>query len=141
MTNTPAAPSIEQLEGASAYVRAAGLRLSEASGSKVVGWIDLTAEHHQPFGIVHGGVYCSAIETAASIGASTAVMDQGLVAVGVNNNTNFLAQMTEGRVDVVATPISQGRTQQLWNVEITRPSDGRLVATGQVRLQNITPRP
>jgi uncharacterized protein (TIGR00369 family) len=140
MTNTPAAPSIEQLEGASAYVRAAGLKLSEASGSKVVGWIDLTAEHHQPFGIVHGGVYCSAIETAASIGASTAVMDQGLVAVGVNNNTNFLAQMTEGRVDVVATPITQGRTQQLWNVEITRPTDGRLVATGQVRLQNIQPR-
>ena len=140
MTNTPAAPSIEQLEGASAYVRAAGLKLSEASGSKVVGWIDLTAEHHQPFGIVHGGVYCSAIETAASIGASTAVMDQGLVAVGVNNNTNFLAQMTEGRVDVVATPITQGRTQQLWNVEITRPTDGRLVATGQVLLQNIQPR-
>jgi 1,4-dihydroxy-2-naphthoyl-CoA hydrolase len=140
MTNTPAAPSIEQLEGASAYVRAAGLKLSEASGSKVVGWIDLTAEHHQPFGIVHGGVYCSAIETAASIGASTAVMDQGLVAVGVNNNTNFLAQMTEGRVDVVATPVTQGRTQQLWNVEITRPTDGRLVATGQVRLQNIQPR-
>jgi acyl-coenzyme A thioesterase PaaI-like protein len=67
-------------------------------------------------------------------------MDQGLVAVGVNNNTNFLAQMIEGRVDVVATPITQGRTQQLWQVEITRPTDGRLVATGQVRLQNIVPR-
>src|SRR6478735_7382205 len=134
MTNTPAAPSIEQLEGASAYVRAAGLKLSEASGSKVVGWIDLTAEHHQPFGIVHGGVYCSAVETAASVGASTAVMDEGRIAVGVNNNTNFVASMSEGRVRVVAEAFVQGRTQQLWNVTITRESDDRLIAAGQVRL-------
>jgi uncharacterized protein (TIGR00369 family) len=138
MAATP--PDIDHLEHASAFVTAAGLRLAEVTATRVVGWIDLDAAHHQPFGIVHGGVYASAIETAASVGASTAVMDQGLVAVGVNNNTNFLASMSEGRVDVVATPIVQGRTQQLWQVDITRAADGRLVATGQVRLQNVEPR-
>ncbi len=40
-------------------------------------------------------------------------------------------------VDVTAAAIQQGRTQQLWQVEITRPQDGKLVARGQVRLQNI----
>ncbi len=59
----------------------------------------------------------------------------------MNNNTHFLASMKEGRVDAVATPIVQGRTQQLWTVDITRASDGRLVATGQLRLQNIEARP
>ena len=44
--------------------------------------------------------------------------------------------MTEGRVDVVAEPIQQGRTQQLWQVLLTR-ADGKLVARGQVRLQNV----
>jgi uncharacterized protein (TIGR00369 family) len=140
MSEQPTTPTLEHLEGGSVFASAAGLRLSEVSATRVVGWIDLTAAHHQPFGIVHGGVYCSAVETAASIGATTAVVDQGLVAVGVHNSTNFLATMSEGRVDVVATPITQGRTQQLWQVDITRPTDGRLVATGQVRLQNITPR-
>jgi len=136
----PTLPSVDHLEHASAFVTASGLRIDEVSGSKVTGWIDLTREHHQPFGLVHGGVYCSAIESAASIGATSAVWDDGLVAVGVNNNTNFVASITEGRVDVIAEAVVQGRTQQLWEVRITRHDDGRLIAAGQVRLQNVTPR-
>ena len=45
--------------------------------------------------------------------------------------------MTAGRLDVVAEPIQQGRTQQLWQVLLTRSEDGKLVARGQVRLQNV----
>jgi uncharacterized protein (TIGR00369 family) len=86
---------------------------------------------------VHGGVYCSVIESAASIGASAAVAAHGQFAVGVNNNTDFIRAMTAGRVDVVAEPVQQGRTQQLWQVLITRAEDGKLVARGQVRLQNV----
>jgi uncharacterized protein (TIGR00369 family) len=65
------------------------------------------------------------------------VLQHGQFAVGVNNNTDFLRAMTEGRVDVVAEPIQQGRTQQLWQVLLTR-DDGKLVARGQVRLQNVS---
>jgi 1,4-dihydroxy-2-naphthoyl-CoA hydrolase len=45
--------------------------------------------------------------------------------------------MTAGRLDVVAEPIQQGRTLQLWLVTLTRADDGKTVARGQVRLQNI----
>ena len=121
-------------------MQAAGLVIDKAETSHVTGWIDLGSAHHQPWGLVHGGVYTTAIESAASVGASTAVQDHGLVAVGVNNNTNFLRSMTEGRVTVDARAIQQGRTQQLWEVRIT-DDHSRLIATGQVRLQNITPRP
>ena len=57
--------------------------------------------------------------------------------VGTSNLTDFLRSHKEGRVDVVGEPVFVGRTQQLWTVEITRPSDGKLVARGQVRLQNL----
>ena len=124
----------------SAFMPAAGLVIDKADTSHVTGWIDLGSEHHQPWGLVHGGVYTTAIESAASVGASTAAQEHGLVAVGVNNNTNFLRSMTEGRVTVDARAIQQGRTQQLWEVRITDDRE-RLIATGQVRLQNITPRP
>ena len=122
-----------------AFMQAAGLVLDNIESAHVTGWIDLGSEHHQPWGLVHGGVYTTAIESAASAGASTAAHEHGLVAVGVNNNTNFLRSMTEGRVTVDARAIQQGRTQQLWEVRITDDRD-RLVAIGQVRLQNITPR-
>ena len=65
--------------------------------------------------------------------------DRGQIAVGTNNNTDFLRSMTTGTVAVTAAPLHQGRTQQLWEVRITDQS-GRLVARGTVRLQNIQPR-
>ncbi|GMA86808.1 hypothetical protein GCM10025868_20580 [Angustibacter aerolatus] len=36
----------------------------------------------------------------------------------------------------MATPVHQGRSQQVWLVE-TRDAGDRLVARGQVRLQNL----
>ena len=36
-----------------------------------------------------------------------------------------------------ATPIHQGRSQQVWVVE-THDTDGRLIARGQVRVQNLS---
>jgi 1,4-dihydroxy-2-naphthoyl-CoA hydrolase len=36
-------------------------------------------------------------------------------------------------------PIHQGRIQQLWQVIITRQSDGKELARGQLRVQNVTP--
>jgi 1,4-dihydroxy-2-naphthoyl-CoA hydrolase len=134
----PSAPDLDR--PLSAFMQAAGLVLDEVQSSHVTGRIDLGPQHHQPWGLVHGGVYTTAIETAASAGASTAAQEHGLVAVGVNNNTNFLRSMTDGRLTVDARAIQQGRTQQLWEVRVTDDRD-RLIATGQVRLQNITPRP
>jgi uncharacterized protein (TIGR00369 family) len=82
-------------------------------------------------------VYCAVVESAASIGASAAVADRGQFAVGVSNSTDFLRPVTTGRLDVLAEPVQQGRTLQLWQVLLTRAEDGKLVARGQVRLQNV----
>jgi len=103
----------------------------------VTGHVDLGPDQHTPWGVVHGGVYCTVIESAASIGASAAVADRGQFAVGVNNQTDFLRPMGDGRVDVIAEPIQQGRTLQLWLVTLSRADDGKTVARGQVRLQNV----
>ncbi len=121
----------------SEFMRIAGLRFEDVSRSGVRGSIDLGEHHHTPWGVVHGGVYTTAVESAASVGASAAVEEKGQFAVGVNNNTDFLRPMKEGRVDVVAAPVIQGQNQQLWQVIITRSEDGKEVARGHVRLQNV----
>jgi 1,4-dihydroxy-2-naphthoyl-CoA hydrolase len=115
-----------------------GFEYAEISEDRVVISWQVTADHHQPFGIVHGGVYCSVVESAASIGAARWLGDRGTV-VGVNNHTDFLRSASEGRMTAVATPIHRGRSQQLWLVEVSDEQD-RLVARGQVRLQNLDPR-
>jgi len=58
--------------------------------------------------------------------------------VGVNNITDLLRPLTRGRVKVVAEPIHQGATQQLWQVIISKADDGKVLARGQVRLQNVS---
>jgi len=136
---TDAKGQAPDLENASAFLVVAGLRLTHVAADRVEGVIDLGPGHHQPWGLVHGGVYTTAIESAATVGAVAAVSEHGLVAVGVNQNTNFLRSMISGRVRVLARPIQQGRTQQLWEVSIS-DADDRLVAVGQVRLQNVAPR-
>jgi 1,4-dihydroxy-2-naphthoyl-CoA hydrolase len=112
------------------------LQFDERTPARVTGSVAADERHHQPWGLVHGGLYTTAIETFATVGAFEAIKDRGQVAVGVNNVTDFLRPHRSGRLDVTATAIQQGRSQQLWQVEIRR-EDGKLVARGQVRLQNI----
>ena len=125
------------LTAASPFVAAMRFEPAEISGTRVTGSVTLGPEQHTPWGVVHGGLYCSVVESAASIGASAAVVDRGQFAVGVSNQTDFIRPMAAGRLDVVAEPIQQGRTLQLWQVLLTRADDGKLVARGQVRLQNV----
>ena len=120
----------------SAFMRATGLVIDDATGTRVTGHMDLGSEHHTPHGIVHGGVYAAAVESAASIGASLAVRDRHEQAVGLTNTTHFLRAMTAGSVRVEAVALHQGRTQQLWQVDILDARD-RLVARGEVRVQNL----
>jgi uncharacterized protein (TIGR00369 family) len=135
-TNKPTGPNLQPSLDESAFVRAAGLVVDEVSANRVAGHIDLGPEHHTPWGIVHGGVYATAIESAASIGATLAVREQNMVAVGLTNTTHFLRSATSGRVRVRAVALNQGRTQQLWQVDIVDERD-RLLAHGELRLQNV----
>ena len=137
-TPTGAGPRFDAAspEALSTFVRAAGLVVEEVTGTRVTGHIELGSDHLTPWGIVHGGVYSTAVESAASLGASTAVHDRGEVAVGLSNTTHFFRSLTSGRVLVEATAIYQGRTHQLWRVDITDET-GRLIAHGEVRLQNV----
>ncbi|MET7897302.1 PaaI family thioesterase [Streptomyces mirabilis] len=121
----------------SAFVEAVGLRFTEVTEKRVRGEMLLGAEHHTPWGVVHGGVYTAAVESAATVGASAAVADRDQVAVGVANSTDFLRPITAGTIEVLAEAIQQGRSQQLWQVAVTSAETGKLIARGQLRLANV----
>jgi uncharacterized protein (TIGR00369 family) len=113
------------------------IQFDEVEPTRVSGSVAADERHHQPWGLVHGGLYTTVIETFATTGAYEAVKDQGRQAVGVSNLTDFVRPHQTGRLQVLANAIHQGRSQQLWQVEIRRPQDDKLIARGQVRLQNI----
>jgi 1,4-dihydroxy-2-naphthoyl-CoA hydrolase len=117
-----------------------GLTYLEVTPDGATAQLTITDKLLQPHGIVHGGVYCSIVESVASVSASVWLQANGggTKVVGVNNNTDFLRAITAGMVTAVSTPIHRGRRQQLWLIEITDTNE-KMVARGQVRLQNLPP--
>jgi len=125
----------------SELMRLLEIEFEQITPTRVSGSIAADERHHQPWGLVHGGLYTTVVETFATTGAAEAVKDRGQIAVGVANATDFIRPHRTGRLNVLAVPIHQGRTQQLWSVEMRRSEDDKLIARGQVRLQNIEASP
>jgi 1,4-dihydroxy-2-naphthoyl-CoA hydrolase len=118
-----------------------GLQFTELTPDGARAQLEVKPRLLQPMGLVHGGVYCSMVESMASVAAFTWLATRGGGnVVGVNNNTDFLRSISSGMVYGTAEPIHRGRRQQLWLVTITDDSD-RVVARGQVRLQNLETQP
>jgi 1,4-dihydroxy-2-naphthoyl-CoA hydrolase len=117
------------------FVSHLGVEFTEVSGDKVVATWTARPDLHQPYGILHGGVHCSVVETLASVGAAMWIGADGKV-VGVSNTTDFYRAVREGTLTSTATPLHRGRSQQVWLVE-TVGEDGKVAARGQVRLQNL----
>ncbi len=131
MDTTSAGPFVEHL----------GLHLTEATSGRVVARWSAAERHHQPYGIVHGGVHASVVETLGSVGSAVWAEEHlaaGTKVVGVHNSTDFFRAVSEGELSSTGTPVHQGRSQQLWVVE-TRDAQDRLVARGQLRVQNLSP--
>lgn len=111
----------------------------DVTPDRVEGALVVETRHLQPYGVVNGGVYCAIVESLGSMGGAAwgSTQDGIFGVVGVANNTDFIRSHRSGSLRGVATPIHRGRTQQLWQVVVTRDSDGKAVARGQIRLQNI----
>lgn len=137
MDDTASDPLLSQMRRNSRFTEATGLIIDEVSSTSVTGHAQLGEEHHTPWGVVHGGVYASMVETAGSVGASYAVADRQQFAVGVHNATDFLRPTSAAQVRVTARALFQGRTQQLWEVIVTDVDSGKDLARGQLRTQNI----
>ena len=122
------------------FDRELGLTFLEVTPDGATAQLTITDRLLQPHGIVHGGVYCAIVESVASASAAVWLRASGGgdKVVGVNNNTDFLRAITAGMVTAVSTPIHRGRRQQLWLIEIT-DTNQKMVARGQVRLQNLPP--
>jgi 1,4-dihydroxy-2-naphthoyl-CoA hydrolase len=117
---------------------AMGLVFTRATQDEVACEVPVGPHLVQPYGLVHGGVYASIIETVASVGAAMFAMPNGQTAVGLENTTSFLRAVRTGKLVGLARPLHRGRATQVWEVEV-RGDDGKLAATGRVRMLCLEP--
>jgi 1,4-dihydroxy-2-naphthoyl-CoA hydrolase len=117
---------------------AMGLVFTRASPQEVACEVPVGPHLTQPYGLVHGGVYCAIVETVASVGAALVAMPRGQTTVGLENSTTFLRATRTGKLTGVGVSLHPGRTTQVWEVEV-RDDQARLVAKGRVRMQCLEP--
>ena len=119
---------------ADAWGRALGLEVFEVTPERVRARLVAGPQHHQPYGVLHGGVYCSIVEAVASYGAGHRALSLGQKGVlGVSNSTDFYRSHSAGELRCEGRPVHTGRSAHVWEVHVTRAADGKLVARGQVR--------
>ena len=75
-------------------------------------------ELRQPFGLMHGGVMSTLVESICSRATAGAVWDQGMVAMGQSIDVSFIRPLTEGAVEVRAKARHRGRTTWVWDAEV-----------------------
>ena len=133
MTEFPA-NIVEQInQGLGGFNEVMGLRFTQIEPDELVCELEVSRNHTQPYGLVHGGVYSGMIESACSTGAALSVYHDGKSAVGLENTTAFLRAVRSGVLTCIAKPVMSGRRSQVWEATVT-DDKGRLAATGRVRM-------
>jgi len=101
--------------------------------------VEVREELLQPFGILHGGVMSSLVESICSYATAGVVYDEGMAAMGQSINVSFLRPVSEGSIEVRARARHRGRTTWVWDAEV-RDSGDRLCALSQMTIA-VRPRP
>ena len=74
---TAAADRGDELNASGGWGEQVGMEFTEVGPERVVARIEAQPRHHQPYGILHGGVYCSIVESVASHGAGVLARSKG----------------------------------------------------------------
>jgi 1,4-dihydroxy-2-naphthoyl-CoA hydrolase len=101
--------------------------------------VPMREELRQPFGLLHGGVMSSLVESVCSRSTALAVLDEGKIAMGQSIAVNFVRPITAGAAEVRARARHRGRTTWVWEAEVL-DSDERLCAQAQMAIA-VRPRP
>ncbi len=107
-------------------------------------WLDDDPEHarvrvpirdelRQPFGLMHGGVLSSLVESVCSRSTALAVFGDGMAAMGQSIDVSFLRPITAGHAEVRARARHRGRTTWVWEAEVI-DAEERLCALARMTI-------
>lgn len=122
-------------QGLGGFDRTLGMVFLEVGVDRVVATLHVSEAHAQPYGLVHGGVYCTLAESVCSVGAALSVLAEGRHAVGVENRTRFLRPARPGCVLTVrGSPLRVEGAERVWQAGV-EDAEGRTCARSEVRVR------
>ena len=110
-----------------------GFEVRELTPERAVGTVRVTNAVRQRIGLVHGGTYAAFAEMLATEATVADVFPQGMIAVGMSNESKFLRPVSDGTITATATRLHRGRTTWVWDVAFT-DEQGRTCAASRVTI-------
>lgn len=120
-----------------------GLRIGETGTQRLIGWVtdtghpdgrarvwlDITPDHTNRHGVLHGGIIATLLDSACGIsGSMRADMATMPPMLSVSFTTQFLAPVSKGRVTAIGTVTGGGKRTMFIGAELTDEA-GTLIAT------------
>lgn len=117
----------------SSYADLIGIEWLDDDPERARARVPLRADLLQPFGLMHGGVMSSLVESVCSRATALAVFGDGMAAMGQSISVSFLRPITAGGAEVHASVRHRGRTTWVWEAEV-RDAEARLCALAQMTI-------
>lgn len=111
------------------YFNLISMKVCEIGAGYALFEIDLGQNHLQPFGHVHGGVFATIIDTAASWAIFYGIEDHDAGMTSVDLKLNYLAPAVSGKLIAKGRQIKIGKTLGYAEAEVT-DENGKLLAHG-----------
>ena len=128
LVNAPYIQALQDLIRDAPFPRLMGMRLEAIDMDSATIVLDIDERHFQPFGIVHGGVLATLIDTATFWAAFLRLPpDAGLV--NIDLKLNYLQPANAGRLTATGRCIRPGRTLSYTEAHV-RDERGDLLAHG-----------
>lgn len=101
--------------------------------------VPLRDDLRQPYGLLHGGVVSTLVESLCSRATALAVWERGSLAMGQAIEVSLLRPVTAGGAEARARARHRGSTTWVWEVEV-RDDEDRLCALAKMTMA-VRPRP
>ncbi|GAB4009670.1 MAG: hotdog fold thioesterase [Bdellovibrio sp.] len=112
-------PTLEQVNSFNrgTIIEEIGLTITKVSENSLEGEMPYSKKVTQPFGLIHGGIYCVISESLASIG-SNLILEKDEMAVGQSLSSQHLRPISSGVLKAVAQLEHKGKTSHIWDIKI-----------------------
>jgi uncharacterized protein (TIGR00369 family) len=105
-----------------------GIEFTEIGENYLVARMPVSPAVHQPDGVLHGGATAALAETVGSSAAAIFCLPKDHMLRGIDVSAKHVRGVRSGFVHAKVMATHQGKTMQVWSIEIT-DDQNRLVST------------
>ena len=117
-----------------------GFRVTRIEEGRIDAELDIRAEILAPNGYLHAATVVMLADTACGYGCLMHLPDAMANFTTIELKTNFIGTAREGTIAVIARPVHQGATTQVWDATVRRVSDDKTIALFRCTQMLLPPR-